>query len=633
MVKEWNNTAVNYDKDVCIHQLFERQVKLSPDSVAISFSNKDLTYYQLNQKANQLANYLRVEGVGPDTLVGIAVERSLEMVVGLLAILKAGGAYVPLDPDYPKDRLAYMIKASGIEVLLTQSYLEQRLVIADFEMNIVALDKFLTQDILSSYGGDNLINYNDANNLAYVIYTSGSTGRPKGVGNTHQALHNRLNWMQQEYSLTNQDCVLQKTPFSFDVSVWEFFWPLLTGAKLVIALPHIHKDPEGLVALIIKENITTLHFVPSMLQVFIQHKSVENCLSLRRVICSGEALAAELQAKVLSTLTQAKLYNLYGPTEAAIDVTHWTCIENSLNSVPIGKPIANIQTYILDNDLQPTPIGVIGELYLGGIGLARGYYGRSDLTAERFVLNPFNDCGNRLYRTGDLAKYRPDGTIDYVGRIDHQIKMRGFRIELGEIESALQSFDVICDAVVLAQESQGSKQLVAYVIPTDKALVEAESEQQHAFRAQLKEQLQAALPDYMVPSHLLFLEIFPVTPNGKLDRKALPAVDASQMQQVYIAPETELEKKLAVIWQDTLGIDRVGLTDNFFALGGHSLLATQVVAKAQLELKADFPFSILFEVSTLQEYASALMSYINIDLEQELDEMHDLLAELQEEAE
>ncbi|MFH7359723.1 amino acid adenylation domain-containing protein, partial [Pseudomonas syringae group genomosp. 7] len=428
---DWNATAAEFPSEHCLHSLIETQVLATPDAPALIFAGEQLSYAQLNARANQLAHRLRESGVGPDVLVGICVERSVELVIGLLAIIKAGGAYVPLDPDYPEERLAYMMQDSAIGLLLTQRALLQRLPVPP-QVQSLCLDQ--DTDWLAACSTANPVNLSHPQNLAYVIYTSGSTGKPKGAGNSHRALVNRLHWMQKAYGLEGSDTVLQKTPFSFDVSVWEFFWPLLTGARLAVALPGDHRDPDRLVESIREHRVTTLHFVPSMLQAFLTHPQVESCNSLRRVVCSGEALPAELAGQVLKRLPQTGLYNLYGPTEAAIDVTHWTCTTNDVLSVPIGRPIDNLKTHILDDGLLPAAQGVAAELYLGGVGLARGYHQRAALTAERFVPDPFDEQGGgRLYRTGDLARYRDAGVIDYAGRIDHQVKIRGLRIELGEI--------------------------------------------------------------------------------------------------------------------------------------------------------------------------------------------------------
>ncbi|WP_372340003.1 amino acid adenylation domain-containing protein [Pseudomonas sp. Leaf58] len=592
IVQGWNDTQAAYPDERGIHQLIEAQVVATPHAPALVFGEQTLTYAELNRRANRLAHCLRQQGVGPDVLVGIAMARSLEMVVGLLGIVKAGGAYVPLDPEYPQDRLRYMFEDSGIALLLTQSHLREALPIPS-GLRSLDLDT------------ERLDGYSDANpnidvaplNLAYVIYTSGSTGRPKGAGNSHQALVNRLWWMQKAYGLDASDSVLQKTPFSFDVSVWEFFWPLMTGARLVVAQPGAHRDPQLLVETINHYGISTLHFVPSMLQAFMTHEAVESCRSLKRVVCSGEALPAELARHTLQRLPAVGLYNLYGPTEAAIDVTHWTCQADESISVPIGQPIDNLKTHILDASLQPAVRGSAGELYLGGVGLARGYHQRPALTAERFVPDPFSAHGGRLYRTGDLARYRADGVIDYAGRIDHQVKIRGLRIELGEIEARLLELPSVQEAVVLAQDGPSGKQLVGYVVPADS------TQDEGAVRDSLREALKASLPDYMVPAHLLLLDKLPVTPNGKLDRKALPQADASQLQGEYIAPQSALEQQIAAIWADVLKLERVGLSDNFFELGGDSIISLQVVSRAR---QADIRFTPkqLLQHQTVQGLAS-----------------------------
>jgi len=562
LLQQWNATAQTYPAAPSIHALVEAQVRSTPDATALLFGDAQLTYAQLNRQANQLAHALIAQGVRQDTPVGIAAERSLELVVGLLAILKAGGAYVPLDPEYPADRLSYMFEDSGIGLLLTQSHLRERLPLPA-DLPVLLLDAALTEQPEH----DPQLPCTPEQ-LAYVIYTSGSTGRPKGAGNSHQALANRLQWMQATYGLQASDTVLQKTPFSFDVSVWEFFWPLMTGARLAIAAPGDHRDPARLVQLIEQHQVTTLHFVPSMLQAFLLDDQVTRCTSLQRIICSGEALPVEAQQQVFALLPQASLYNLYGPTEAAIDVTHWTCRDEGKTSVPIGTPIANLACWILDAGLQPQPAGVIGELYLGGVGLARGYHQRPALTAERFVACPF-EPGARMYRTGDLARYRADGVIEYCGRIDHQVKIRGLRIELGEIEARLMEQPAIHEAAVLAVDNQ----LVAYLV--------TKAGQPVPERQQLSQALLAHLPDYMVPNHWLFLDSMPLSPNGKLDRKALPAPGVAQAQASYTAAEDELQARLVQVWQRVLKREQVGIDDNFFELGGDSIVSIQLVSQAR----------------------------------------------------
>ncbi|HEX6292328.1 MAG TPA: amino acid adenylation domain-containing protein [Herpetosiphonaceae bacterium] len=459
----WNRTRVPYPPDRTLHELVEAQAEATPDAAALIFGDTSLSYRELNQRANQLAHHLRALGVGNETPVGVCVERSLELVIALLAILKAGGAYVPLDPGYPAERLAFLIKDSQVPVLLTQQHLDARLP----DHQAAVLHVAAAADQIARWPTTNPVGTSDPDRLAYIIYTSGSTGQPKGAMNSHGAIVNRLLWMQDAYRLTPADAVLQKTPFSFDVSVWEFFWPLIAGARLVVAVPEGHKDPAYLAALIAEQQITTLHFVPSMLQAFLDEPEIARCRSLRRVICSGEALSLELQQRCFAGL-DAELHNLYGPTEAAVDVTAWACERDSARrAVPIGRPIANTQIYLLDAYLEPVPVGIPGELYIGGVQLARGYWQRPDLTAERFIPDPFSSIpGARLYRTGDLARYASDGAIEYLGRIDQQVKLRGFRIELGEIAATLRQHPAVREAIATVREdANGHRRLAVYVVP------------------------------------------------------------------------------------------------------------------------------------------------------------------------
>jgi amino acid adenylation domain-containing protein len=596
---EWNNTTKEYPQDKCIHQLFEEQVERTPEAVAVVFEGEQLTYQELNARANQLAHYLQTLGVGAEVLVGICVERSLEMVIGLLGILKAGGAYVPIDPTYPQERLAFMVADAQVSILLTQERLVDTL--PAHSAQVICLD---TDWDIASHSQENTDSGVTSDNLIYVIYTSGSTGRPKGTMNIHKALCNRLLWMQDTYELTSQDRVLQKTPFSFDVSVWEFFWPLLTGARLVIAQPGGHQDSAYLVQLIAREQITTVHFVPSMLQVFLESPNLESCCCLKRVICSGEALAKALQERCFVHL-DTELHNLYGPTEAAIDVTYWQCQRHSqLPIVPIGRPIANTQIYILDSQGKPTPVGVPGELHIGGDGLAKGYLNRPELTAEKFISNPFSHApDSRLYKTGDLARYLPDGNIEYLGRIDNQVKIRGFRIELGEIEAVLSQHPGVRETAVIAREhSAGDKQLVAYVVPHQEP-----APTNNELRRFVKEQL----PDYMVPNAFVMLCALPLTPNGKVDRQSLPAPDLNSLIQKtdFVAPGTPTEELVASIWAKVLGVEQVGINDNFFELGGHSLLATQLLSQVSDTCGVELPLSKLFEaptVASISNYIEAI---------------------------
>ena len=590
LLEEWNNTAVDYPKDKCIQELFEEQVERTPDAVAVIFEERQLTYMELNSRANQLAHYLRKHGVGPDILVGICIERSLEMVVGILGILKAGGAYVPLDPTYPKERLVFMLEDAAAPIILTQSRLSDRL--PRHRGLSICLDTQWEEIARQSHHKP--VNEATSTNLAYVIYTSGSTGKPKGAMNTHQGICNRILWMQDQYRLTSADAVLQKTPFSFDVSVWEFFWPLLTGVRLIMARPGGHQDPAYLVRIIMEHRITIIHFVPSMLRYFLEASGIENCTSLRHVMCSGEALAWDLQERFFSRMN-SQLHNLYGPTEAAVDVTHWTCVRlsNDLRIVPIGRPVANTQTYILDSQLQPVPIGVTGQLYLGGVQVARGYLNRPELTAEKFIHDPFSDKpGARLYKTGDLARYLSDGNIEFLGRIDHQVKIRGFRIELGEIEAILGQHPEVLDTTVMAREDQpGDKRLAAYIRLHKESKITT---------GELRDFLKEQLPDYMIPSAFVVLDSLPLSPNGKIDRKALPRPEQElpDRENPFVGPRTPVEELLTNIWSEVLGIKEISVHDNFFELGGHSLLAIRVLSRIHKALEIEIPLRFLFETPT-----------------------------------
>nr|WP_276604317.1 amino acid adenylation domain-containing protein [Nannocystis pusilla] len=587
----WNDTAVAYPPAQCVHQRFEEQAARTPHAVALVFGVRQLTYRELDERANQLAHHLRELGVGPEVRVALCVERSLEMLVGLLAILKAGGAYVPLDPGYPQDRLAFMLADARPAVLLTQARLRDSLPPHSVETVHLDADAPAWQHLPRTspavdVGPDHAI---------YVIYTSGSTGRPKGVLNTHRGLDNRLRWMQRAYGLTASDAILQKTPLSFDVSGWELWWPLLEGARMVIAAPEGHKDPRYLAALIATAGVTVIHFVPSMLGVFLAATEPRERASLRLVFASGEALPGHLRDAWYAG-NRGELHNLYGPTEAAIDVTSHACRPEETGPVPIGRPIDNTRTYVLDAAFRPVPVGVEGELYLSGVQLARGYLDRPGLTAERFVPDPFSEPGARMYRTGDLARFRDDGAIEFLGRIDHQVKIRGFRIELGEIEAALAAHPSVRDCVVVAREdATGDKRLVAYVVG-DVAVSE------------LRGSLAASLPDYMVPSAFVFLDALPLSPNGKVDRKALPAPETTRAADTYVAPRTDLERALVAIWEELLAARPIGVNDDFFLLGGHSLLAFRVVSAIQARFGGAPSLAALFRNPTIEALAILLDS-------------------------
>jgi amino acid adenylation domain-containing protein len=598
LLVQCNDTKVDYPADVSIQRLFEAQAQRTPEAVAVEFDGRQLCYRELNERANQLAHYLRGMGVGPDTLVGVSMERSLEMVVALYGVLKAGGAYVPIDPEYPQERVTFMLQDANVGVLLTQVRLASllpshngRVVCVDGDWERIAL-----QDIANPACGTEPIN------LAYMIYTSGSTGRPKGAMNMHRGICNRLLWMQDQYGLTEVDKVLQKTPFSFDVSVWEFFWPLLAGARLVVAEPGGHRDPTYLVKLITEQGITVAHFVPSMLRAFLEEPGAEKCRSLRHVICSGEALPHDLQEQFFRLLP-SQLHNLYGPTEAAVDVTHWTCRRgDERETVPIGRPVANTQVYILDRYLQPVPMGVPGELHLGGVQVGRGYHKRPELTAEKFIPDPFSDDPEgRLYKTGDLCRWLPDGVVEYLGRMDFQVKIRGFRIELGEVEDTLRQHPAVHEAVVTAREDKpGYKQLVAYVVLAGEPA---------RTTAELRDYLRQKLPDHMVPVAWVTMSALPLTPNGKVDRKALPLPGADQLAElstVYVPPDSEMEQRIAAIWQDVLGIAQVGRTHNFFDLGGDSLRLMRVHSRLRKAFNKDITMVDMFKCTTVRALAQHL---------------------------
>jgi amino acid adenylation domain-containing protein len=517
-----------------------------------------------------VAARLRRDGVGPGAVVAVCAQRSAELVIGLLGVLKAGAAYLPLDPDYPAERLGYLLADSGAATLLAQRPLADRLPAGD--ATVLLLDDPATWADEPDADPGPVATPDDP---AYLIYTSGSTGRPKGVLNAHRGVVNRLTWMQDEFGLGPEDVVLQKTPVGFDVSVWEFFWPLLTGARLALAKPGGHRDPAYLREVIERHGVTTVHFVPSMLGAFLADADAAGdpgagCASLRRVVCSGEELPVEVARRCLAALPGAELHNLYGPTEAAIDVTAWRCSEDALRGrsrVPIGRPITNVRIHVLDPAGRELPVGAVGELHIGGVQVALGYHRRPALTAQRFLPDPWGPPGARLYATGDSARRRADGAVEFLGRMDGQVKLRGLRIELGEIEVALREQPGVQEAAVAVSEpTPGDKRIVAYLVGA-------------ADPAALRPALGRRLPDYMVPSAFVPLDSLPLSANGKLDRAALPMPAPVAAPVGGAAPETDAEREIAAIWRAVLGLDLVGADDDFFALGGHSLLATQVVAR------------------------------------------------------
>jgi amino acid adenylation domain-containing protein len=597
LLREWNDTAVPYEPGMTLPQLFEQQVARDPAGVAVLYRGTAITYAELNERANRVARYLRKLGVGADARVGLLVDRGLEMVVGLLGIVKAGAAYVPLDPGYPLARLEYMLTDAAVTVLLTERRQQQLATrVADSVDTLLYLDEPWAESESGANLEESVV---DPENLAYIIYTSGSTGQPKGVMNTHRGICNLLLWQQDTYELTVDDRLLHKTSFSFDISVWELFWPLTTGARLVMAEPGGQQNPAYLRQVIKDEQITIIHFVPAMLQVFLAEPGLEECTSLQKVLCGGEAFNYELQERCFTKLN-VELYNRYGPTEAAVAVAHWKCERNSKRkTVPIGKPIANVQIYLLDKNYEPVPIGVAGELHIGGVGVARGYYEKPALTAEKFVPDLFSNApGARLYKTGDLGRYLPDGNIEFLGRVDQQVKLRGFRIEPGEIEVVLQQHASVKEAVVVMQEIRNREQrLVTYV-----QLRAGAQRGMNELRSYLKDRL----PEYMVPGTFVEVAEFALTPNGKINRSALPEVQETAPIDDYEAPRTQTEDLLAGLWASVLQVSRVGVNDNFFELGGHSLLAIQLISRIRETFGRDVSVRHLFEQPTPALFAQVI---------------------------
>ncbi|MGN2641701.1 non-ribosomal peptide synthetase [Nocardia takedensis] len=591
-LRDWNNTAASVDSTGTLVGDFDTRAALTPDLVAVRDpeTGETLTYAEFAGRVHRLGRYLVNAGVRPESLVGIGIRRSVDLVVALYAVQAAGGAYVPLDLDQPVERIGYVLETAAPILVLTTT--RDGFVRDGFDS--VPIDEL----DLSRYSDAPMTNRDRRaplrpSNTAYVIFTSGSTGRPKGVAVSHAAIVNRLAWMQSAYRLSESDVVLQKTPATFDVSVWEFFWPLRTGARLVVAKPDGHRDPGYLVDVILDEGVTTAHFVPSMLSVFVAEERSGECTTLRNVFASGEALPAAT-AQRLRQATGASLHNLYGPTEAAVDVTYHEVTDSDTASVPIGAPVFNTRVYVLDSRLHPVPVGVAGELYLAGVQLARGYVARPDLTADRFVANPFDPAGGRMYRTGDLVTWTADGELEYLGRTDFQVKLRGLRIELGEIESALTGVDAVAQAVVLVRsDDRLGDQLVAYVIPAPGREFDVDA---------VRTALAGTLPAYMVPNAFVTLDAFPLNASGKLDRKALPAPVFEV--KAFRAPSTPTEETVAGVFAEVLGVAQVGLDDDFFELGGNSLIATQVVARLGAALDTRISVRTLFEAPTVGALAT-----------------------------
>ena len=592
LLVEWNNTYTEYHRNSCVHELFEAQVERTPEAVALIFEDLQLTYQELNARANQLAHYLRSLGVGSETLVGIFMERSLEMIVGVLGVLKAGGAYVPLDPTYPKERIAFMLEDAQVSLLLTQERMVEAL--PQHSAHLVRLDT--DWEVIAQESRENPASNINTDNLAYVIYTSGSTGKPKGVQIPHSALTNFLDSMCREPGMTSQNTLLAVTTLSFDIAALELFLPIIVGARVVVVSREVASNGKLLSDEIANSGAALMQATPATWRLLLE--SGWPGRDQLKVLCGGEALSWELANQLLER--GVSLWNMYGPTETTI----WSSVhrvESEDKVISIGRPIANTQIYILDQHLQPVPVGVAGELHIGGDGLARGYLNRPELTVEKFIANPFsNESGGRLYKTGDLTRYLPDGKIECLGRIDHQVKIRGFRIELGEIEAVLSGHGSVGEAVALVREDEpGDKRLVAYVVP---------SWEQAPTTGELRRYLKEKLPDYMVPSVFMMLDWLPLTPNGKVDRRVLPAPDSArtEVEETFVAPRDELEIRLTKVWEKVLGVRPIGVRDNFFDLGGHSLLAVRLFTQIEKTLERNIPLSTLFQSPTVEQLAEVL---------------------------
>ncbi|RIE04950.1 amino acid adenylation domain-containing protein [Cohnella faecalis] len=593
LLYEFNDTKASYPADQTIHGLFEEQVKKTPDHTAVVLESESLTYAELNGRANQLARVLRGKGVGADRIVGILAERSLEMIVGILGILKAGGAYLPIDPDYPAERIGYMLEDSGADILLTQKRLEAQTM--GFAGEVLHVD----DERLYALDDTNLEHTGSSKDLAYVIYTSGSTGKPKGVMIEHDNVVRLFFNDRTPFQFSYKDTWTLFHSFCFDFSVWEMYGAILYGGKLIVVPKEVSKNPREFLTLLRTEKVTVLNQTPTYFYQLVEEDRLQaEPLLLRMVIFGGEALKPSLLENWKSKYPNVELINMYGITETTVHVTYkqikQTEIEGHISNV--GQPLPTLHTYILGSDHKLRPVGVPGELCISGAGLARGYLNQPELTAEKFVANPFAP-GERMYRTGDLARWLPDGNIEYLGRIDEQVKVRGHRIELGEVESALRSHESVKEATVIARkDEEGSAYLCAYFVANG-----------NLGAAELRKRLSEMLPQYMIPSFFVRVEQMPLTPNGKLDRKALPSPEGTlERGTVYEAPRNALEETLANIWQGVLGVSAIGIADNFFELGGHSLKATTLVSRIHKELNVQVPLREVFQSPTIKELAQAI---------------------------
>jgi len=623
ILEEWNATAVEFPRDVCLHQLFEQRVQRCPDAPAVSFDGKHLTYAALDAKANRLAQHLATLGVGPNVLVGICVERSFELVIGLLAIAKAGGAYLPMDPAYPRERLAFMLEDSGVGVLLTQSPLRALLPEPKRDVQLVLLDE------PSSYAASAraLTSGVGAEDLAYVIYTSGSTGKPKGVVLDHRGRVNNFLDFNRRFAVGTGDALIALASLSFDMCAYDVFGTLAAGATIVLPRPEELQDARSWARLMQERRVTIWHTAPAMLKMLVDHCESDPSLvpaALRLALLGGDWIPVNLPERLRALVPDCRVISMGGATECSMDSTIFEVeeVDPSWRSIPYGVPMANQLAYVLDEDHQPVPALVPGELYLGGIGVGKGYYNRPELSAERFLPDPFShEPGARMYRTGDLARWMEDGNLELLGRVDNQVKIRGYRIELGEIEARLRAHGAVREGVVVAKsDASGERRLVAYYVPHDSTEL-SEPRFAHLLAGDLRKTLAAELPHYMVPSLYVRLEALPLSPNGKVDRKRLPEPTSGRAEHLsdYAAPRDALEELLSAIWAEVLDLEQVGVEDAFLDLGGHSILAAQVQAR----LAEVFPFEVslrdLFETSTVAKLAQHLRTLARaagVDLEQ-----------------
>ena len=587
-IKQWNNTTVEYSKNETLLTKFKTQSLKTSNNIALVFEKESLTYKLLDEKSNQVAHFLINNGINKNDIITVSLNRSLEMMIYIYGIIKAGAAYLPLEINTPLERLKFILKDTNSKIIFYNHKNLEEEILKNFNcLHVKTIDEQISSQNVTS--PETNIKSDD---LAYVIYTSGSTGEPKGVKCHHGGICNRLNWMDNDYPITINDTFLQKTPITFDVSLWELFWPLQKGAKLIVEIPDGHKNPEKLIGTIKQHQVTNIHFVPSMLNVFIQTYGVDSCNSLKRIFCSGEALSVPVVKSTYDKLN-VEVHNLYGPTEASVDVTSWHCKkENLSNGVPIGRPVANTKLYILDKKLNQLPIGTKGELYIAGKQVAKGYLNRDALTKKSFVKDIFSDNPNaKMYKTGDLARYRSDGVIEYHGRIDNQIKIRGLRIELGEIEKNIEKFTFINQAIVIVDEQDN---LVAYYTG------------EYIKGQQVMNTLAQKLPEYMIPQFYVHLKNFEFLSSGKVNRKKLHQwidVKKTQLKETKIQPRNEIEEIILGVWKEVLAIEKIGVHENFIRIGGNSLNAISITSRLKDILELDVSITDVFNFPTIASYS------------------------------